>query len=1052
MSVPDRVRRPGWAVASLIVGSAVLAIDLAATSFSGAGPAELVGRMVVLVVSLPMIAWYFADRVARRSLDREHALHERQEALLQNASDMILIVDDGAVSYQSPSLESLLGYGAGELLGRAVENLVSGPDAGNLSDLLADLKPGGRIHLECQVRHRDGRLLPVDLAASLGDNPSMGGVVLTMHDISKWKELEEELTRQAFHDPLTSLPNRELFIDRLEHALGRRRRHAKGVAVLFLDLDDFKTVNDSLGHAEGDNLIRQVAGRLAGTVRPGDTAARLGGDEFALLLEDIDDEQAVGVAERVLAELEAPFDLGDRSLLVGASIGIALSSAELTTATDMLRAADIAMYETKAAGKASYRVFEPAMHQATTERLRLGADLRGAVERGEFVLHYQPTVDLATRSVVGMEALVRWAHPERGLLAPAEFIPLAEHSGLIVPLGELVLKEACRQGRAWQEARPDRPVGISVNLSAIQLQDSGLVAAVSLALEESELPPELLTLEMTESVMASDDAHILRRLRQLKGLGVRLAIDDFGTGYSSLSYLRSFPIDVVKIDRSFVEGIANGREEAALVRAIVRLAHGLKLKTVAEGVETEGQARRLRSAGCDQAQGYFFARPLDGRDASAHLLGNATISLWVGYTGPELEVVRSVVTDFETRHPGIRVDLVGGVYDDKILAAMREGQPPTVISSFESDNFGFYASKGALLDLGPYLDRDEIDDTIFAEATRPYTRYEGRRWALPMLADAYGLYWNRALFAQAGLSGPPRTMSELTEYAKRLTRRNPDGSLAVVGFNPVFGFYENSVANVVHLFAATWTDAAGRSSLAADPAWSKMLRWQKELVDWYGYEDLLRFQDEIDGEFTVTNAFQTERLAMCLDGEWRLAFIAGSGSAVDFGTAPLPVDDGHPELYGSGFINGTIVGMPANAPHPDEGWQLVRYLTTDDAALSKLASGLRNIPSTQSSLGWTDPARDERFSVFVEIFRHPRSSSPQITAVGVEYQNRFAEFANRWQAGQVRDLRRGLREVDQAINAQTWEAAGLSAAARRSTSGASARGVSRRKLSPIPTA
>ena len=1052
MSVPDRVRRPGWAVASLIVGSAVLAIDLAATSFSGAGPPELVGRMVVLVVSLPMIAWYFADRVAQRSLDREHVLHERQEALLQNASDMILIVDHGVVSYQSPSLESLLGYGAGELLGRAVENLVSGTDVGNLSDLLADLEPGGRIHLECQVRHRDGRLLPVDLAASLGDNPSMGGIVLTMHDISKWKELEEELTRQAFHDPLTSLPNRELFIDRLEHALGRRRRHAKGVAVLFLDLDDFKTVNDSLGHAEGDNLIRQVAGRLAGTVRPGDTAARLGGDEFALLLEDIDEEQVVGVAERVLAELEAPFDLGDRSLLVGASIGIALSSAELTTATDMLRAADIAMYETKAAGKASYRVFERAMHQATTERLRLGADLRGAVERGEFVLHYQPTVDLATRSVVGMEALVRWAHPERGLLAPAEFIPLAEHSGLIVPLGNLVLKEACRQGRAWQEARPDRPTGISVNLSAIQLQDSGLVAAVSLALEESELPPELLTLEMTESVMASDDAHILRRLRQLKGLGVRLAIDDFGTGYSSLSYLRSFPIDVVKIDRSFVEGIANGSEEAALVRAIVRLAHSLKLKTVAEGVETEGQARRLRSAGCDHAQGFFFARPLDARDASAHLLGNATISLWVGYTGPELEVVRSVVTDFETRHPGIRVDLVGGVYDDKILAAMREGQPPTVISSFESDNFGFYASKGALLDLGPYLDRDEIDDTIFAEATRPYTRYEGRRWALPMLADAYGLYWNRALFAQAGLSGPPRTMSELAEYAKRLTRRNADGSLAVVGFNPIFGFYENSVANVGHLFAANWTDADGRSSLAADPAWSKMLRWHKDLVDWYGYEDLMRFQDEIGGEFTATNAFQTERLAMCLDGEWRLAFIASGGSAVEFGTAPLPVEDGHPELYGSGFINGTIVGMPANAPHPDEGWQLVRYLTTDDAALSKLASGLRNIPSTQSSLGWTDPARDERFSVFVEIFRHPRSSSPQITAVGVEYQNRFAEFADRWQAGQVRDLRRGLRDVDQAINAQIWEAAGLSAAAQRSTTGASARGVSRRKLSPVPTA
>jgi diguanylate cyclase (GGDEF)-like protein/PAS domain S-box-containing protein len=1046
------VRRPGWATVSLVVGSAVLAIDLAATSFSGAGAAELVGRIVVLVVSLPMIAWYFANRVARRSLDRERALHERQEALLQNASDMILIVDQGLVTYQSPSLESLLGYGAGELVGRDFANLMSGADGGNLSDLLADLQPGGHIHLECGIRHRDGRLVPVDLAATLAANPEVGGVVLTMQDISKWKELEAELMRQAFHDPLTNLPNRELLIDRLEHALGRRRRHAKGVAVLFLDLDDFKTVNDSLGHAEGDNLIRQVAARLAGTVRPGDTAARLGGDEFALLLEDVDQEQAVGVAERVLAEMDTPFDLGDRSLLVGASIGVALSSAELTTATDMLRAADIAMYETKGTGKGTYRVFERAMHQATTERLRLGADLRGAVERGEFVVHYQPTVDLATGSVVGMEALARWAHPERGLLAPAEFIPLAEHSGLIVPLGELVLREACRQCRAWLDARPDRPIGISVNLSGIQLQDSGLVAAVSLALEESELPPELLTLEMTESVMAQNDAQVLRRLRQLKGLGVRLAIDDFGTGYSSLSYLRSFPIDVVKIDRSFVEGIANGREEAALVRAIVRLAHGLKLKTVAEGVENEAQARRLRAVGCDQAQGFFFAVPLDIRDASAHLLGNASISLWVGYTGPELEVVRSVVADFETRHPGVCVDLVGGVYDDRIIAAMRDGEPPTVISSFESDNFGFYASKGALLDLGPYLDRDGIGDGTFADATRPYTRYEGRRWALPMLADAYGLYWNRALFSEAGLSGPPRTISELSDYAKRLTRRNPDGSLAVVGFNPIFGFYENAVANLGHLFAASWTDETGRSSLAADPAWSKMLRWQKELVDWYGYDDLMRFQEEIGGEFTDGNGFQTGRLAMCLDGEWRLAFIAGSRSKLDFGTAPLPVDDAHPELYGSGFINGTIVGMPANAPHPDQGWQLVRYLTTDDAALAKLAAGLRNIPSTKASLGWQDPARDDRFSVFVEIFRHPRSSSPQITAAGVEYQNRFAEFADRWQAGEVRDLRRGLREVDQAINAQIWEAVGLSAAARAGAGQGSAPSGARRRLSPIPTA
>ena len=914
MSTPIRTRRPGWSLASLLIGSAVLAIDLAATTFYGAGPIELFGRMAVLVISLPMIAWYFADRVARRSLDREGVLHERQEALLQNASDMILIVDGGVVSYQSPSLESLLGYAPGELMGRDVQNLISTEDGGSISDLLEGLEPGNSVHTECQVRHRDGRLLPVDLAASLGDNPAVGGLVLTMHDISKWKELEEQLTRQAFHDPLTALPNRELFIDRLEHALGRRRRHAKGVAVLFLDLDDFKTVNDSLGHAEGDNLIRQVASRLAGTVRPGDTAARLGGDEFALLLEDVDEEQAVGVGERVLTELDCALRSWRPVAADGREHG---RRPQLGGADDRHGHAARGRYrdvreQGRRQGKLS-RVragHAPGHHRAPSTRRGPAWRRRARRVRAALPAHRRPLYASCRRHGGARPLGPSGARPS----PPAEFIPLAEHSGLIVPLGQQVLNEACRQAREWLDARPERPISISVNLSGIQLQDSGLVAAVSLALEESELPPELLMLEMTESVMASDDAHILRRLRQLKGLGVRLAIDDFGTGYSSLSYLRSFPIDVVKIDRSFVDGIANGREEAALFRAIVRLAHGLKLKTVAEGVETEGQARKLKAAGCDQAQGFYFAKPLSPRDASGYLLGNTTISLWVGYTGPELEVMRSVVCDFETRHPGIRVELTGGVYDDKIIAAMREGVPPTVISSFESENFGFYASKGALLDLGPYLERDEIDDAIFAEATHPYTRYEGRRWALPMLADAYGLYWNRSLFAEAGLSGPPRTISELTDYAKKLTQRNKDGSLAVVGFNPVFGFYENSVANMGHLFAGKWTDGAGRSGLASDAAWSKMLRWQRDLVDWYGYENLRRFQEEVGGEFTDGNAFHTGRLAMCLDGEWRLAFIAASDSAVDYGTAPLPVDEAHPELYGSGFINGTIVGMPANAP------------------------------------------------------------------------------------------------------------------------------------------
>ncbi|TMD29148.1 MAG: extracellular solute-binding protein, partial [Chloroflexi bacterium] len=948
---------------------------------------------------------------------------ERIATLVDGAVDPTVAIDRiGTIRAVSGSVTDELGYLSADLLGAGVDSFVSPPDVAPILAMLGR-GPDATARVECRVRHRDGRWLTME---AVGQRPEIdrvtGDLVLTLHDVTRWKALEEELTRQAHHDALTGLPNRALFVDRLDHALGRRRYHTRGAAVLFLDLDDFKTVNDSLGHTEGDNLIGQVAKRLSETVRPGDLAARFGGDEFALLLDDVDEDEAVSVATRTLAALNRPFELTDRAVRIGATVGIALGSAALPTAGEMLRAADIAMYSAKESGKGRFRVFEPSMYAQAAERLRLGVDIRGAVERGEFVVHYQPTVDLPDGTLSGMEALVRWAHPERGLIAPAEFIPLAESTGLIVQLGEWVLGEACRQARAWLRARPEAPVRMTVNISGGQLLHPGIVAAVSLALEDSGLPPELLTLEVTESVMAHESEETIRRLRQLKGLGVGIAIDDFGMGYSSLSYLRRFPVDTVKIDASFVEGIARGSDELALVRAIVQLAHGLKLRTVAEGVELEEQARYLNRMGCDQAQGFYFARPMDARAATAFVVGHTTVSLWVGHSGHELDVIREVVADFEALHPGLQVDVLGGVSDARVLAAMRGSDGPNVVCSVESDNFGSYASAGAFVDLGPLLARDGIDTDLLTDATQAYTRHQGKQWALPMLADTYGLYYNRKLFAEAGLSGPPRTIAELTDYAKRLTRRNADGSLRVVGFNPILDFYENSVATIGHLFGATWTDGIGRSAIAADPAWTRMLRWQKELIDWYGYDDLVRFGEEVGHEFTPANAFQMGRLGMCLDGEWRVAFLAAEAPHLEYGTAPLPVDEAVSGLYGSGYINGSVIGIPAGAGYLEESWRLVRYLALDDGALARLSNGLRNVPSTKSSLRSPELVPDERFAVFLDIFGHPRSASAPVMGVGSAYQGVLSVFAANWQAGQVADLADGLRAVDRDIDAHVAQA------------------------------
>ena len=419
----------------------------------------------------------------------------------------------------------------------------------------------------------------------------------------------------AFHDSLTGLPNRAAFLDRLEHALAIAERSGSEVGVLFLDLDRFKTVNDSLGHAAGDELLVAVAERLQSCLRDGDTPARFGGDEFAVLLEGVGGaEEAERVAERVLERMREPFSVEGRTLIVSASVGISTASRR---GADVLRDADLAMYRAKTGGRDRHATFEPAMHEALVERLELESDLRGALQRDEFVVHYQPIVDLASGDILGAEALVRWAHPTRGMVQPGAFIPLAEETQLIVPIGRRVLRAACEQAARWLERHGD--LTMAVNLSGTQLAQPDLVRDVADALRDSGLPAKHLTLEITETVLMGDDEPTMRRLRELKELGVRLAVDDFGTGYSSLQYLRDFPLDILKVAKSFVDGIAGEAQGVALARAIVELGESCELDVVGEGIELSEQREGLLELGCRLGQGFLFARPADPQTIDALL-------------------------------------------------------------------------------------------------------------------------------------------------------------------------------------------------------------------------------------------------------------------------------------------------------------------------------------------------------------------------------------------------------------------------------------------------
>jgi diguanylate cyclase (GGDEF)-like protein/PAS domain S-box-containing protein len=550
--------------------------------------------------------------------ERLRRSEDRFRALVQNAADVVLVLDaQGTIQYASPAIAQITGLDADAVVGVSAFTLIHPEDQPTVAREFGGTlgRPGATAQLELRAKHGGDGWRWVDVTlTNLLHLPGVEGLVANLHDVSA-------LRYQAFHDALTGLPNRAAFQERVARALLERPRLGGEIGVLFVDLDRFKVVNDSLGHAFGDALLRTFAERLRGCAGQNALVARLGGDEFTIVVEGLSGaDDAVALGRRILAACEEPAELDGRELFLSASIGIAVSTPACAGVDELLRQSDMALYRAKDGGGGQVEVFATELGAHALQRLELEADLRRALRDGEFRVFYQPQVDLRSGAFVGLEALVRWQHPTEGLIAPGAFIPVAEESGLIVPLGRWVLEESCRQLQRWRaEGAAGDDLRVSVNVSALQFRHSGFIDDVASVLRDSGLPARCLTLEITESMLMQDADAALVLLTGLKQLGVALAIDDFGTGYSSLSYLRRYPIDELKLDRAFVSGIDADSDAAALVHGIIALGHTLRLALVAEGVETAGEMRVLQSYGCEVGQGYRFARPIPA-EAMADLL------------------------------------------------------------------------------------------------------------------------------------------------------------------------------------------------------------------------------------------------------------------------------------------------------------------------------------------------------------------------------------------------------------------------------------------------
>jgi diguanylate cyclase (GGDEF)-like protein len=545
------------------------------------------------------------------------------EAIVDHAVGPLLVVDQhGRVSMATLPMGRALRVESTDLLGKRLVDLVHPDDVEAVNRLQIQPRAALTCCVVCRLRLPGDEWLDAELALTdLRDNSAVHGIVVALRDTSHRRLADEALVHTALHDPLTGLPNRALLLDRLAQALARAARTGGQAALLFLDLDNFKVVNDSLGHLAGDLLLIELAHRLQSSVRAADTVARFGGDEFAILLEDVGDAaEAVAKAERLANAVREPLEVDGREVRPNVSIGVALNTVSGDQPEDLVRRADLAMYQAKAAGKGRWSVFETSMQARADARLELETGLRKALSHDELRLHFQPILALDSGHISGFEALVRWARPGYGLVPPAEFVPVAEETGLIVPLGHWVLSESCRRLRQWQSRYVHAArLGVSVNVSPRQLRQPDLVADVARIIGASGLDPSLITLEITESALVQDAEETMRVLHDLKAIGVQLAIDDFGTGYSSLSYLQRLPVDMLKIDRSFVNGLGENERDDAIVRGILELAGTLHLTTTAEGIETDTQLATVRRLGGVAGQGFLFARPLAPEDVDVLL-------------------------------------------------------------------------------------------------------------------------------------------------------------------------------------------------------------------------------------------------------------------------------------------------------------------------------------------------------------------------------------------------------------------------------------------------
>jgi diguanylate cyclase (GGDEF)-like protein/PAS domain S-box-containing protein len=621
------------------LGAVLEQVQAAAVRFrAAAGEADRgkdEGVLVVLVLGVSIMALVTAS-LNRKSLrlvstqaqaDALEKSERRFTSLMAGSADLVTILDrDGIVHFQSHSIEGMLGWTPDQFMGHDLREYLHPEDAKALSDVLT-LAERSTEHESVEWRFvtPNGSLVHTEaILLARFDDPYVNGFLVSIRNLSERLVLEEALRHQAFHDPLTRLANRTLFEDRLAHAYDRTARTGRSLCVLLIDLDEFKDINDSFGHASGDRVLVEVAERLLTVVRQEDTVARLGGDEFAILIDEGDDDEGLLLAERLLDAFDAPLDLDGTELFVHASIGIATGSATGGHAEEhahgrLMVDADLAMYEAKRQGRNQFRFYAPGMQEGVHDRLRMRSDLERGLINGEFVVHYQPIFSIDSEAIVGAEALVRWNHPEQGMVPPLQFIPIAEQTGLILELGRFVLREACREAAGWGD---DTAPYVSVNVAGSQLHQPQFVTEVRHALSDAGLPPHRLVVEMTESALIEDADDSVRRLEELHELGVGLAIDDFGTGYSSLSYLRRFNMDVLKIDKFFVDELGQDERRSELVAAMVGMGTSLGMKVVAEGIEDRAQLEDLRGLNCDMGQGYLVSKPVPAEQLREQLTGS----------------------------------------------------------------------------------------------------------------------------------------------------------------------------------------------------------------------------------------------------------------------------------------------------------------------------------------------------------------------------------------------------------------------------------------------